>query len=283
MREAMIVLAFTATCLFSSPGRAQDTTAPQVKSQLERGYRLRAAHRSSEAVAAFNRVLAADPQNHAALVELGYLHASLKQWPSAVKYLGAASEQDPSNMRLHMDLGYALQAEKQYAAAGVEFSAVAKDGGEFQAQAQKALETLKSATASAADEAEAKQRRLLQDGYAALRRGDRSSARRKFEEAVKSDPKSAPAQKQLGFIDLEAGKPEEAASHFEAARAVDPNDYFIALQLGYTYQRLKKQEAARDAFNAAAASSDPRIRDAAVAALNPAQEAAASASAIPPL
>ena len=298
MREAMIVLAVSATCLFSSPARSQEAApegaaavaapqpraaAPAVKSRLERGYRLRAAHRDSEAVSVFNGVLAADPQNHAALVELGYIHAGLKHWASAVKFLGEASRQDPSNMRLRMDLGYALQEQKQYEAAGAEFSAVAKDPGDFQEQAQKALEALKGAANGAAAAADARQQRLLQDGYAALGRGDRKSARRSFESAVKADAKSAAAQKQLGFIDLQEEKPQAAAAHFEAARALEPNDYFIALQLGYTYQRLEKKEEARGAFSAAAASSDPKIHDAAVAALNPAQGASAAGSPAPSL
>ena len=288
MRYAMIVLAVSAACLYSSlarsqsPSPAQPAAAPQVKSQLERGYRLRAANRNSEALAAFNGALAADPQNHAALVELGYLHAGMKQWPSAVKFFNAASAQDPSSMRLHMDLGYALQALKKFDAAGSEFGVVAKEPGEFQEQAQKALEALKGAADSAASAADAKQQRVLQDGYAALSRGDRIAARRKFEAAVKADPKSAAAQKQLGFLDLQQGKPEEAAAHFEAARAVEPNDYFIALQLGYTYQRLQKKDEARGAFRAATASSDPKIHDAAVAALEPTQGASAG-SPLPPL
>jgi Flp pilus assembly protein TadD len=287
MREVMIVLA-VATCLYSVPARSQEAapaggaaTAPKVKSQLERGYRLRAAKRNTEAAAAFNAVLAADPQNHAAVVELGYLHAGLKQWTLAVKFLGTASDQDPTNMRLHMDLGYARQALKQYDAAGDEFRLVAKDPGEFQEQAQKALEALKGAADGAASAQGAKQRRLVEQGYAALKRGDKPAARRAFESAAKDDPSDAAALKQLGFLDLQDGKLASATARFEAARALEPNDYFIALQLGYTYQRLQKKEQARDAFGAASASSDPKIHDAAVAALKPLQTAESAAPGTP--
>jgi Tfp pilus assembly protein PilF len=256
----------------------QPAASPKIQSQLERGTRLRAANRNTEALAVFNAVLAADPQNHAALVELGYLHADLKHYASAAKFLGAASEQDPANMRLHMDLGYALESAKQLDAAGAQFGVVAKEPGEFQDQAQKALQGIKDATDGAASTADAQQQRILQDGYDALERGDKVAARRKFEAAVKADPKSAAAQKQLGFINLDDGKNEAAARNFAAALAAAPSDYFIALQLGYTYQSLDKKDEARDAFKAAAASSDPKIHDPAVAQMNSSQDESASAS-----
>jgi tetratricopeptide (TPR) repeat protein len=282
MREVMIVLAMTAICGFSTPARAQEAAAaqggastqpkasPKVQAQLKRAYALRAAKKNVEALAAFKAVLAGDPQNQAALVETGYVYAGMKQWKSAVKYLGQASAQDLSNARLHMDLGYAQQSLKDFDAAGNEFQIVAKESGEFQEQAQKALEALKGAQDGAAAADAAKQNRTLEAGYAALKRGDKAGARAKFAAVVAADGKNTAALKQLGFVNLEEGKVTEAAANFEAARAVEPNDYFLALQLGYTYERLQKKEQAHDAFNAASASSDPKIHDAAVAALKPA-------------
>jgi tetratricopeptide (TPR) repeat protein len=194
-----------------------------------------------------------------------------------VKYLGAASAQDPGNMRLHMDLGYASQALKRYAAAGEQFRLVAEHAGEFQQQAEKALEsvTVSTPTSSAAD---ARQRRLLERGYAALNRGDKAAAAKSFAAAVANDPKDTAALKQLGFIDLDMGRIPEAAANFEAARALEPSDYFVALQLGYTYERLQKTEQAREAFDAALASTDEKIRGAAQAALHPSVAAAPASS-----
>jgi Flp pilus assembly protein TadD len=284
MREVIVAAALSATCLFSGPAYSQGNAdagaaaaSPKVKSQLERAYRLKTDKKSAEAVAAFETILKSDPENHAATAELGYLHAGLKHWNSAVKYLGAASKQDESDMRLRMDLGYAYQALKNNDAARAEFARVAGQPGDFQAQAQSALEAMKGAPAAAPGDS--KQRRLLDQGYAALRRGDKITARKRFEAAVVNDPKDGAALKQLGFVNLEEGKLSAAAANFEAARGLEPNDYFVALQLGYTYERLQKKDLARDAFNAALASTDAKIHDAAVAALKPEAEAPAGAAA----
>src|SRR5581483_7426578 len=86
---------------------AQTTpTSRQITASLEQGYQLLKQNRKIEALAAFTKVIEKEPENHAALIELGYLHAGLKHWRSAVKYLAAASAQDSENKRLHMDLGY---------------------------------------------------------------------------------------------------------------------------------------------------------------------------------
>ncbi len=302
MREVMLAVAVSATCLLSSTAFSQDaapdvsnaapaqtaavppssSVAKQVKPLLARAYRLRAAKKNAESLAAFKRVLAVDPQNHAALMEAGYVYAGLKQWGSALKYLSQASAQDQSNLRLHMDIGYARQALKQYEDAGAEFKVVAQQPGEFQDQAQKALDSLKGA-ASPETAADARHRRQLEQGYAALKRGDSAAARVKFESAVAADPKDAAALKQLGFINLQDGRQNEAAANFEAARSIEPDDLFIALQLGYVYQRLQKGDEARGAFNAALASVDPKIHDAAAAALKPATQTAAGPAPASPL
>lgn len=296
MREVIAAVAFAAALI---PGaRAQENAPAQAdaavrqetqqaqptqkaKAQLARAYKLKAAKKNVEAIAAFEAVVKADPENRAAIAELGYLHAGLKHWSSAAKYLAAASKQDPSDMRLHMDLGYAKQALKDVEGARAEFQTVAGQTGEFQAQAQGALDSVKSAgQAVTVDPA---QKRTLEQAYSALRRGDKATARKRFETAAAADPKDAAVQKQLGYLNLEEGKLAAAASNFEAARGLEPNDYFIALQLGYTYERLQKKEQAREAFNAAMASTDAKIHDAAVAALKPSADAVPTAPSAAPL
>jgi Flp pilus assembly protein TadD len=245
---------------------AQPSTASPYKAQLERGYRLKNENKSAEAVKAFDGVLRKDPTNQVALTELGYLHAGLKHYATAVKYLSAASAQDPDNMRLHMDLGYMSQNLKKSTAAREQFTLVAAHPGEFQEQAQKALETVPAATAVGGETA-SKERRLLEDGYGALTRGDKAGATKAFTQAVANDPKNTAALKQLGFLKFEDGQLSEAAEDFEAARTIEPADYTIALQLGYTYERLQKKEQARAAFTTAMGSSDQKIHGAAQAAL----------------
>lgn len=261
-----------------SQGGAAVAMGSQVKSplnrEIERAYRLKEQKRSTEALAAFNGVLKKDPTNHAALTEAGYIHAGLKHYDAAVKYLAAASAQDPSNMQLHMDLGYVYQARNQRESAQTQFKIVAARPGEFQEKAQEALKVVAAGPAPASKE-ELRQRRLREQGYSALTAGNKAAARKAFQAAVANDPKDEAALKQLGFINLDEGALSAAAANFEAIRALEPSDYFVALQLGYTYQRLQKKEQAHEAFSAALGSSDAKVHDAAQAALEPAGAAIA--------
>lgn len=276
MRQRLIAAAVVAAVTFvnsiggysARPASAAEIAATDspIKKEIERGYRLKDQQRYDEALAAFQGVLKTDPNNHAVLTELGYIHANLKQYSSALKHLGAASEQDPGNMRLHMDLGYVNQALKQRLQAEKQFRIVSAETGEYQAQAQEALKMLALPTVSV-KRPDLKQQRLREKGYAALNRKDRKAARKAFEAAVVGNPQDEAALKQLGFINLEDGDLASAATNFEAARAIEPGDHFVALQLGYTYDRLNKKEQARAAYSAALASTDPKIRDAAQAAL----------------
>ncbi len=261
------VAAASASAQESVPTANAVAVASPVQKKLERGYRLAGEKKNTEAIAAFQSVLKAEPENHAALVSLGYLYSGVKQWKSAARNFKAASAQEPGDQRLRMDYAYALQGAGDIEGASAEFEQVAAQEGEFKAPAQTAIENLKNAAPAAAD---LKARKLLEQGYAALSRGDKASARARFVSASVADPKNAAAFKQLGFLNYENGKLSEAARNFEAARVLEPQDGFTALQLGYTYAKLKKDDAAREAFTAASNSTDPKIHDAAVAALNPA-------------
>lgn len=268
MRRIYAAVMLSAVVLSAGPSRGEEAASPRSphKAAFERAYQLKEQGRDVQALAAFDAILKKDPRNHAALTESGYLHAGLKQYGPAAARLSAASAQDPENMRLRMDLGYALQAQKRYAEANEQFQLVAAKPGEFQVAAQNAaLEVHRQL--SAGDPAEAARRRQMERGYAALKRGDKASARKAFAAVAAKDPNDEAARKQLGFLNFEEGRLTAAAADFEAVRALHPNDYLVALQLGYTYERLKKKEQARAAFAAALESADPKIHDAAQAAL----------------
>jgi Flp pilus assembly protein TadD len=231
------------------------------------------ANRNADAIPVLNGVLKIDPHNHAALVELGYLHAGLKHGSLAARYFKDALAQEPENMRLHMDLGYVYQSLKDFTAAVREFEVVAQASGEFQTQAQAAVRVLKDAR-DAKMSADPGQRRLLEQGYAALRQGDQAFARKQFEAALLKDPDNASIIRQLGHMSLEAGDLQAAAQRFEAARKLQPDDGFVALQLGYIYQRMNMQAPSTEAFQSALASPDAKIHDAAALALKPSAGAA---------
>jgi len=238
---------------------------PVIQKKLDRAYQLAADKKNTEAIAAFNSVLRSDPENHAALASLGYLYMGVKQWKSAVRNFEAATLQDPGDQRLRMDFAYALQGAGDFDAAATEFTRLSTRKGEYQAAAREALEDLRNAEPPA----QMMGRRLLERGYAALEEGNKVAARRRFEEAVKYDPKNTLALKQLGFLNFEAGRLKTAVENFEAARAVQPDDHVASLQLGYAYAKLKRLDEAREAFMAASASTDAKVRDAATAALAP--------------
>jgi Tfp pilus assembly protein PilF len=288
MRQWSFAAIFVIAGLLSGGAAAQQTQrssadAParsRVKAKLERAYSLMRANRNAEAIPVLNDVLKTDPNNHAALVELGYLHAGLKQGRLATRYFKAALAQDPGNMRLHMDLGYVYQSQKDFAAAGREFELVAQEPGEFQAQAQAAARVLKDA-AEAGKPSDQGQRRRLEQGYAALRQGNRAFARKQFEAALRSDPRNAAILRQLGHMSLEAGDLPAAAERFEAARKLQPDDGFVSLQLGYIYQRMNKKEPSAEAFRSALASPDAKIQAAAEIALKPSGTAPQAAAAQP--
>lgn len=268
------ILTMTAAAFLLAAGAAgaaaQGAQAPQapaqaqMRSRLAKAYELKEKNKPADAIAAFRQVLRTDPGNTEAIIELAYLHAGLRQWPAAAKYLRQASMQDPGNMRLRMDLAHALSAVDDAAGAAEQFRVVAAEPGEFQEKARQALSTL---GAGAQAQQRAGYRKTVNEGWAALRRGDRAGARRKFEQALAMDPKDAGVIKQVGFLDLHDGKMEAAVRNFETARALDSGDHFIALQLGYLYERMGDKERSREAFTSAMASPDEKIHAAARAAL----------------
>lgn len=268
MRHFLIAVVMSGAVLSGTGARSEADAARKSphRADFERAYELKESKRTTQALAAFAAILKKEPGNHAALLETGYLHASLKQHGPAAKHLAAASVQDPGNMRLRMDLGYAYQALKRYPEANEQFQVVAAAPGEFQAAAQAAsLEVHRLLTAT--DSPDAKRRRGMERGYAALKRGDRAGARKAFAAVLAADPNDETARKQQGFLNFEEGRFAAAAADFEAVRSLHPNDYLVALQLGYTYERLKKKEAARAAFASALESTDAKVHDAAQAAL----------------
>lgn len=274
------LLVFVVSCLLFGAGAhlapgealAQSRSVPaQLGSLLDEAYALVRAGKTEEAIAAFLRVLEIDPENRTALLELGYLNARLGRWAEATKHLGAVSQREPGNRRLRLDLAYALQQAGEIEQAEKEFRAMAESPGEFQAEAERALEALRQIQARAGEEAvrarQARRDELLNRGYALLRQGDREGARQNFEAALAEDPENVTILKQLGYMDLEDGDFVGAARYFEAAWEHAPDDYSLALELGYIYARLGEMAKAESAFRGALPSPDPKISRAAGQAL----------------
>ena len=230
---------------------------------LTQAYALLRSGKLEEAVDAFRQILAGDPENRAARLELGYLNVRLKRWGEAVQYLGAVSRQKPENFRLHLDLGSALQNLGELERAAQEFQAVAEWPGEYQSQARAALEAVRRLQSKQ----EARRDEFLNRGYALLRDGNWAAARQEFQWALAEDPSNTFIMKQIGYLALAEGNLQLAAKEFESARQLASQDYLVALQLGFIYDRLHQRAKADAAFRAAMASPDPQIYTAARTAL----------------
>lgn len=186
MTQNHLATALAAFAVLAASAAPSAHAASPLKGDLERGYLMKEQARVPEAVAAFGAVLKKDPKNQAALSELGYLHAGLKQNVPAAKYLGAAALQDPANMRLRMDLGYVYLALKRRGEAQAQFKAVAAKPGELQAQALKELGFMNIADGrlqAAVANLEALRALAPEDLYAVLQLGYTYDRLRKAEEA----------------------------------------------------------------------------------------------------
>lgn len=96
----------------------------------------------------------------------------------------------------------------------------------------------------------------VNEGVAALDRGDKSRAKLIFEQTLKNDPRNVDAHTYLGMIAAEADELDEAERHFAAAASLAPtepstrNNYgAILMRLGRTAQAQKEFEASLS-FNA---------------------------------
>ena len=246
-------------------GCAARRPPPEPPATLERAYDLIREERPEEAAAVFSRILRDEPSNPQARLELAYVDIRLKRWQDAVNLLDAAIEEDPANLRLRMERGYARQARGDLAAAADEFTAVARDPGEFQEAARTALKELDG---QSADTARAlREDALLNAGYDELRLGRTAAAREQFRMALAANPGRTEVAKQLGYMSMAEGDVAAAAADFAGVHRLAPEDYETALQLGYIYDSLHNEAAAAKSFAAALPSPDPQIHAAAAAAL----------------
>ena len=233
---------------------------------MNKAYGLLKAERPESAAAAFEEILKTEPSNRQAELELVYIRIRLKRWKEAVVLLDTLLEDDPSDMRLRMERGYARLALGERAAAADEFALVARETGQFQAQAKEAL---KSLSADATPEGRAARcDALLNEGYDLLRRGEKAAARDKFRQALIEAPGRTEILKQLGYMSLADGDMVDAVKDLEGARLLAPFDYETALELGYIYDGLHDEAGAEKSFAAALPSDDPKIRAAAAASLS---------------
>lgn len=197
--------------------------------------------------------------------ERAYRAIAQKRWPEAISRLSRLLDDEPGDMRLRMERGYARQAAGAYLAAADEFALIAREPGEFQAQALEAIKVVQSQSSAAGQDMNV--RGLIDAGYDDLRRGERGGAREKFDRALLAEPGKTSLSKQLAYMSLADGDLIRAAARLEGVRRLSPLDYQTALELGYVYDSLHDKPGAIRSFTAALGSPDPEVRETATQAL----------------
>ena len=89
----------------------------------------------------------------------------------------------------------------------------------------------------------------LQEAYAALAARQYDAAIQGFEQALASDPASAPTHKDLAYALLKIGENERARDHFAAAMRLDPADEHVAMEYAFLCFESGQKARARHIFD----------------------------------
>ena len=165
---------------------------------LAQAYQLEQRGRLTEAIDAYQRLLAREPNNSDALHLLGVALGRVDRAQEGVEAIAAAARLQDDNPYIHLNLGSAL-------------SALGRDA--------EALTALERALALKADLAPALQAR----GRTLLRLGQAAAAERSLSEAARLLPASSSVHSDLGVALERLERPAEALSHFERATILNPN------------------------------------------------------------
>ena len=90
----------------------------------------------------------------------------------------------------------------------------------------------------------------INDGVAALERGDKSRAKLIFEQTLKTDPRNVDAHTYLGMIAAESNELAEAERHFAAAASLAPSEPSTRNNYGAILMRLGRTAQAQTEFEA---------------------------------
>lgn len=220
----------------------------------------------------FEAVLAARPNQPAALAGLGEIALNARDYAAAIKYLEQALAADPGADRLRHPLAMAYrqagqieQARRNLAEKGDTDPAIADPVlAEMAALSRSAQYYLERgyAAARAGREAESLEefRRAVEynpDDLAArvslgqglLQSGQRDAALAQFERALEIDPDYGPARYRRGTIREESGDDAGAVEDFRAALDADPGYLLAGLRLGHALMREGRYVEAAAAYD----------------------------------
>jgi tetratricopeptide (TPR) repeat protein len=174
------------------------------------GTALAARNDTTNALKAFNDVLAINPRAFLAQLALAEMNLSLGRLDVALDFAEQAVKTEPRSGAARFILAKALFANGALERAQTELQLVADAGPGFPA-----VQSLM--------------------GQIRMRRGDADPARRAFARALELDPKSIEALSGLVSLDLKARRPADARRRIEAQLLKVPNDARLLLLAGRTF------------------------------------------------
>ncbi len=241
-----------------------------VASDLREGLRLHRAGRLPEAASAYQRVLAADPDNADALNLLSVIFYAAGNHELAVTLAEKAVSAHPDYFAAHVNLGNALQAQNRLEEAVAAFQrAITLESGDSAAASnlasalnalgrhEQALASCVQALEGAQDFAPAHNNM----GVALTGLGKLGEAVASYRKALSASPDYAEAHYNLGTALIEQGESAQALDHYERAVLLEPDDARMHCSLGDAQQTMGRLEAAITSYRNAV-QIDPEYTDA---------------------
>jgi predicted O-linked N-acetylglucosamine transferase (SPINDLY family) len=208
----------------TSPGTPQ---GPSLQAQAQaQAQAAQAAGRLQEAANLYEQALAAQPQDHASLVQLGVVRILLGQHAAAAQVLAQSLTLKPDDAFTHYNLGNAQH---------------------FQGDQPAALASYQQAVTLDPSFADAHHNLGFVQGLLGLR----EQAVRSFEAAVRCAPRAANSWFSLGITRISMGQADAALAAYDRALQVDPTHARAHLNRGTLLQNLGRLEPALLSFEAA--------------------------------
>lgn len=231
------------------------------------------AGRFEEALGAFDRVLAARPDDLPSLLRGGEILYQLRRLDDARQRFERARELAPKNAAVSFGLGRVANAEKRWSEAVEWFERTLAAQPEADSvrhplglayrrlgRLQEAKDSLKAAGANAPIFDDPLMRRLFEltatsrsffiEGNRARRRGLPELAESHYRRALELDPENASVRYNLGTLLADAGRVDEAEEQFRLATTHDPEHRDAFFNLGVGLRARGELGQAADAFRA---------------------------------
>jgi tetratricopeptide (TPR) repeat protein len=231
------------------------------------GSAYRAENQYLEAIAAYAKSRAMNPNDYDVLFGLGMSQVASGQRAQALQSFQAAEKVDASKAPIHYQIFRLLSADKsQSAAAASELQTYKKlehqddqsaktqvAGSEAnasldQGNAQKAADLYREVLESNPSDANSHYNLSL----ALAQLGDRDGERTELHAALAIDPKMAQAFNRLGLLELQDGHNSEAARDFQAVLDIDPGSTDAKINLATVYGKTGRTTQAEQLFREAA-------------------------------